>query len=231
MQNRNYAVELVNVTTRYPRSRDPALIDVSFKAPKESIVLITGPNGAGKTTLLQVILGFLKPLKGRIRVLGYDVPKHARLVRKSIGYLKQDFMKPKTETFRVREVVAMGLAPYKGLFQSISEEDEKAILDALRMVGAEDLLEKPFGILSGGQQQRVMLARVIVRKPKLILLDEPFSSIDKEGRAELARLIHSLRKKLGATAVIVSHDAKPLERYADLVVELRNGRIARVEMH
>ncbi len=229
MQNRSYAVELVNVTTRYPRSRDPALIDVSFKAPEGSIVLVTGPNGAGKTTLLQVILGFLKPLKGRVRVLGYEVPRHARLVRKFIGYLKQDFMKPKTETFRVKEVVAMGLAPYKGLFQSISEEDEKAIFDALRMVGAEDLVEKPFGILSGGQQQRVMLARVIVRKPKLILLDEPFSSIDREGRAELARIIYDMEKKLGATAVIVSHDVKPLEEYADLIVELRNGRIARVE--
>ncbi len=231
MQNRNYAVELINVTTRYPRSHDPALIDVSFKAPEESIVLVTGPNGAGKTTLLQVILGFLKPLKGRVRVLGYDMPGRARVVRKSIGYLKQDFMKPKTETFSVKEVVAMGLAPYKGLFQNISGEDEKAIFNALRMVGAEDLVDKPFGILSGGQQQRVMLARVIVRKPKLILLDEPFSSIDKEGRAELAKIIYNLKKELGATAVIVSHDVKPLEEYADLIIELRNGRIARVEIH
>lgn len=231
MENRNYAIELINVTTRYPRSRDPALIDVSFKAPRKSIVLVTGPNGAGKTTLLQVILGFLKPLKGRVYVLGYEMPRYARLVRKSIGYLKQDFMKPKNETFRVKEVVAMGLAPYKGLFESLSEEDEKAIIDALRIVGAEDLVEKPFGILSGGQQQKVMLARVIVRKPKLLLLDEPFSSIDRESRAELARLIHDLRRRLGATAVVVSHDTRPLEEYSDLIVELRNGRITRVETH
>ncbi len=231
MQSRNYTVELENVTTAYPRSKDPALINVTFKAPEETLVLVTGPNGAGKTTLLQVILGFLKPIKGRVRVLGYNIPREARVARRLIGYLKQDFMKPRTESFRVKQVVAMGLAPFKGLFQNLQSSDEVLIKNALKIVGAEDLIEKPFGALSGGQQQRVMLARVIVRRPKLILLDEPFSSIDREGRFELARVINDLRRELKATAIVVSHDMKPLEDYADLTIELRDGRVAGVDTH
>ena len=229
LQNREAAVELQDVTTAYPRSKDPALRSVTLRIPRGALALITGPNGAGKTTLLQVILGFLRPLRGRVFVLGHEIPGEALRVRRAVGYLKQDFMKPPTESFRVKQVVAMGLAPYKRPFENLTREEEERIREALRSVGMEGYEDRPLGTLSGGQQQRVMLARAIVRRPRLLLLDEPFSSVDKEGREEIARLIDRIRRSLGATVVVVSHDLSPIVGYASMLVELQDGMVRRVE--
>jgi len=217
------AVLLKNVTTAYPRSKDPALKNVSISIKKGSLSLVTGPNGAGKTTLLELILGFLRPLSGTVRVLGLEMPKHARKVRLMSSYLMQDFMKPPTETYTVKQVVSMGLAAFKGPVRPLSEREKELIKRAIKMVGLEGLEEKPIGILSGGQQQRAFLARVIVRQPKLILLDEPFSSLDREGRMEISMLINDIRKHLNSTVIVVSHDISPIIDYVDKVIEMKDG--------
>jgi len=222
------AVLLSNVSTAYPRSKNPALINVSLEVEYNTLTLITGPNGAGKTTLLELILGFLKPLTGVIRVLGFKMPKDSRKVRMLSGYLMQDFMKSPRETYTVMQVVSMGLAAYKGPLTPLNEKDLEAVRWAIKAVGLEGLEEKPIGILSGGQQQRAFLARVLVRKPKLILLDEPFSSLDPEGRKTISEIIDNVRRKLKSTVIVVSHDISPIIEYADKVVEMKSGRIVGV---
>ncbi len=221
------AVLLRNVTTAYPRSKDPALKNISISIEYGSLTLVTGPNGAGKTTLLELILGFLRPLKGMVRVLGFDMPKYARKVRLMSSYLMQDFMKPPNETYTVRQVVSMGFAPFKGPIRPLSKRERERVEWAIKIVGLEGLEEKPIGILSGGQQQRAFLARVVVRQPKLILLDEPFSSLDREGRLETSKLINDIRKRLNSTVIVVSHDTSPIINYVDKIVEMENGHVVR----
>lgn len=219
---------LNNVTTVYPRSKDPALRNVTLNIEKGALALVTGPNGSGKTTLLELILGFLRPLSGTVKVLGLEIPKHAKKVRLMTSYLMQDFMKPPTETYTVRQVVSMGLAAFKGPLEAFSKYEKKLIINAIETVGLSGLEDRPLGTLSGGQQQRAYLARVIVRQPKLILLDEPFSSLDQDGRIEISRLIDEIRRRLDSTVVVVSHDTAPILRYANKIIEMNNGRVVNI---
>jgi len=221
----NFAVYIENVSTSYPRSNDVALRNVSIKIPYKTITLVTGPNGAGKTTLLELILGFLKPLKGSIYVLGYPMPKNAMRVRRMCGYVMQNFMKPPDTPYTAFDVAIMGLAPYKPPFAKLTDSEYDYLNRLTKLLGVEDILYKPFGTLSGGQQQRIMLLRALLRKPRLLLLDEPFSCIDQESRPEFSRLIHRIRKTYGTTIIVVSHDIGPLLGYSDSIIKMSNGRV------
>ncbi len=221
----SFAVEAIHVSTAYPRSNDVALRDIYLRVPHGAIVLISGPNGAGKTTLLELILGFLRPLRGELYVLGLRMPENARYVRRRCGYVMQNFMKPPDTPYTAREVILMGLAPYKPPFFRLSRRDENLLRDLAEFLGVSGILDRPFGTLSGGQQQRIMLARALIRRPSILLLDEPFSSIDRGSRHEFSELIHSIREEWGTTILVVSHDVEPIERYADIFVEMREGRV------
>lgn len=221
----DYAVAIKNVSTSYPRSNDVALRDVSLDIAYGSITLITGPNGAGKTTLLELILGFLRPIKGKIFVLGKEMPKNAISVRRRCSYVMQNFMKPPNTPYTALNVVLMGLAPYKGPFGKLNVNEEKFLNELSKLLGVKNLLGKPFGTLSGGQQQRIMLLRALIRKPQLLLLDEPFSSIDRESREDFSRLIYDIRKRYKCTIIVVSHYTDPLIGYVDRTVVLRDGRV------
>jgi len=218
-----------NVFTAYPESKDAALKNISFKIPYQTITLITGPNGSGKTTLLELIIGFLKPLVGELYVLGYKMPKHARKVRLKTGYLPQDFMRSPSEPYTVLDVITMGLAPYLKPFNTIPKDIKKKISWVLRLTGLEGLEDTPVGQLSGGQQQRVMLARVLVRQPQLILLDEPFSSLDQSTRKEVSQLLKEIRDRYKTTIIVVSHVIEPIIDFADALIELREGSVVKEE--
>ncbi len=223
-------IKLSNVYVAYSGSGRPALIGVNLSIGEGVVVLITGPNGAGKTTLLETCLGLLKPIKGYVRLLGVDT--RSRLisrVRRLCGYLPQDFMRPPYESFKVKYVIAMGLASLKGAFEPLTVSDLEKIRRVARDFGIEELLDKPIGRLSGGQQQRVFLARVFVRSPKVLFLDEPFSSLDRESRRFVAEYVRRYVDEHRATALVVSHDTLPLNDFADMEVELVSGRVVRVD--
>jgi len=222
------AIKLVNVSTYYSGETKPAIRDISLEIRAGDLVLISGPNGAGKTTLLETILGLLKPKKGRILLLGHEIPKEASLVRKMCSYLPQDFMKPAGEPFSVKEVVAMGLSPIRPLGK-LNSADWEAVYDALEILGVKDLAERPFGRLSGGQQQKVMLARALIRKPKVLFLDEPFSSLDRESRAYLSEEVLPELVKKGTTVLLVSHDVTFKPSDCSMIVHMKDGVIVKVE--
>ena len=222
-----YAVELIDVSTYYYGEKRPAITDINLKIPVNTLSLVVGPNGAGKTTLLETILGLLKPRRGIVKVFGDDVAKRARFVRKMCSYLPQDFMRDSDEPFLVKDVVAMGIASNRDLGR-LGEEDWRMVYEALELVGMLEFSERPIGKLSGGQQQKVMLARALIRRPKLLLLDEPFSSLDRDSRRSISENLLPSLVKGGCTVIMVSHDLTFRPAVCDLVVRMESGRIVEV---
>jgi len=222
-----YAVELIDVSTYYYGEKRPAIRNISLKIPANTLSLVAGPNGAGKTTLLETILGLLKPKRGTVKIFGHDMRRKAQLIRRMCSYLPQDFMKDSDEPFLVKDVVAMGIASNRD-FGKLEEEDWRMVYEALELVGMLKFSERPIGKLSGGQQQKVMLARALVRKPKLLLLDEPFSSLDKDSRRSISESLLPYLVKNGCTVIMVSHDLTFRPAVCDLVIRMESGRIVEV---
>ncbi|RLG39888.1 MAG: metal ABC transporter ATP-binding protein [Thermoproteota archaeon] len=223
-----HAIRLIKVSTYYSGETKPAIRDITLEFKEGDLALISGPNGSGKTTLLETILGLLKPKTGKVFLLGYEVPKMAALARKQCGYLPQDFMKPAGEPFSVKEVVAMGLSSIRPLGK-LSLEDWDSVYEVLELLGIRDLANRPFGRLSGGQQQKVMLARALVRKPRVLLLDEPFSALDRESRAYLSEEIIPELVRRGTTVLLVSHDTTFRPPNCSKTIYMRDGIVVRVE--
>ena len=161
---------------------------------------IIGPNGGGKTTLLKIILGLLKPDKGDVLVFNKK-PKGARDL---IGYVPQFLEIDLDCPVNVLDIVLMGILNRKKIFQKYNAEDFGLAKEALDFVDLWDLKNKQIGELSGGQRQRVYIARALIRKPKLLILDEPTASIDEKSEREFWELLKEINKT--AAIIIVSHD-------------------------
>ena len=174
--------------------RDDRIIleNVNLTVNRGDFVAITGPNGGGKTTLLRIILGLLKPTAGKVEFSGK---------RQSIGYLPQKNMIDSQFPLCVNEVIKSGLLGLKGL--SDYDKDSK-VKETLRQIELSDLGDRPIGRLSGGQLQRVLLGRAIIADPKLLVLDEPLSYIDKHFESHIYRLIAEIAPH--CTILLVSHE-------------------------
>jgi len=112
-----------------------------------------------------------------------------------------------------------------GFLHHPEERDKKSALDAMKMLGIEELADRPMGKLSGGQQQKVMLARALAKNPKILLLDEPFSNMDPDSRGQIPALITKLHKEKGLTTLIVTHDIHHMLDSCNRVIVVSNGRI------
>lgn len=171
---------------------------VSFSVSPRTFLAILGPNGAGKSTLLKVLVGLIRPTEGDVRIFG-ESPETGR---RYIGYVPQYVQFDATFPIMVSDVVAMGR--YKGMLRRYTEEDRQAVREALDLTGIAHLRERQIGALSGGERQRMLLARALVRDPKILLLDEPTASIDPEGEKAFYALLEKLRRTM--TIVMVTHD-------------------------
>lgn len=203
-------LEIEGLSVRYGNLL--ALEGVNLRLEAGEVVGLTGPNGGGKTTLLRAILGLI-PYRGRVHVLGLP----PRAARRFVGYLPQRGAWSCDFPLSTLEVVLMGRWGRRGLRWGWSPDDRRAARRALRMVGMEELADRPFHTLSGGQKQRALLARALVNEPRLLLLDEPTSHVDQATHRAIQELLDGLR---GRTAVLmVSHDRGSLER-CDRVLRL-----------
>ncbi len=176
-----------------------ALEDVNFRVKKGDFVSIVGPNGGGKTTLIKLMLGLLKPARGKIHVFG-EQPEH---VRTRIGYMPQSTQLDPDFPISVVNVALMGCL-HKKISGYYSKQEKQATQATLEEVGILNLAGRPFSELSGGQRQRVLIARALVCKPDILLLDEPTANVDAEVEEKLHRILRKLNERM--TIIVATHD-------------------------
>lgn len=187
------------------------LENVDLSVYQHDFLGIIGPNGGGKTTLLKVILGLMKPTRGKVTVLG-TTPERGR---RSVGYVPQYSLFERDFPVSVWDVVLMGRVGRAGHMRRYSAEDKRAAADALATVEMLDFKGRQIGKLSGGQQQRVFIARALVTEPKLLLLDEPTASVDVPMMEEFYELLNRLKERMAI--VLVTHDLSAISVYVDTV--------------
>lgn len=196
-----------------------AIFDINLDVYQHDFLGICGPNGSGKSTLLKSIVGAVKPFRGKIRLFDRDVVKNQqREIQNRISYLPQIELIDRNFPALVKDVVGMGLYSQKGFFSSLTREDKQQITDALEIVGLERLMERPIGHLSGGQQQKVKIARALVNKPDILLIDEPFTSLDFKVIKNLADLLAEIHRKTNITIVMVSHSLEIIREHCNRVI-------------
>lgn len=192
------AVKVEDLSFRY--GTELVLDQVNFEIARGDFVGIIGPNGGGKTTLLRILMGFLSPTHGSVKILG-TAPKKAIA---SIGYVPQRLPFDSQFPISVMEVVLTGrlsLLPWYGCYRA---SDREAAANALARVDLSTHKNAPFGSLSGGQAQRALIARAIVSKPQILLLDEPTASVDVRAQMTIYEILKSLKSEM--TILMVTHD-------------------------
>lgn len=202
------------------------LEDLSFEVQAGNFFIIIGPNGSGKTTLLKMLVGLLPLKAGRIQLLSEDLSDYtaAGLARR-IAYVPQNV--PVEFPFSVTQVVLMGRSPHLGLLGFEGEADLELAHDAMTFTDVAHLAERRLDQLSGGEQQRVFIARAICQQPRIMLLDEPTAALDLSHQVRLMDLMERLKAEQGMTVVMVSHDLNMAAMYADRLLLLSKGTIAR----
>ncbi|MEM1612662.1 MAG: ABC transporter ATP-binding protein [Desulfurococcaceae archaeon] len=222
-------VKFINTYVSYSGSDKPAIIDINIEVKPGRIHVIKGPNGSGKTTLIEASIGLLKPIKGKVLLFNVDT-RSRRVIeaRKMCSYVPQNFMRPPHEHYSARYVALMGVLHSGSNGNALISEKERELIHYAEIFGIADQLDKPIGNLSGGQQQKVFIIRAFLRKPRLLLLDEPFSSLDTESVDKLLELVWKYVKGVGASALISSHLSRELDSYADSMVFLEHGRVKKI---
>jgi zinc/manganese transport system ATP-binding protein len=220
------ALELEGAAVRIGRRTVWSEVSMSIRAGE--FVALLGANGAGKSTLLKAALGTLPLSAGRISVLG-GPPGGAGA---GIGYLPQRRSFPAGTRLRGVDVVRLGLdgdrwglpLPLAWGRAAVRARAARArVAEAIELVGATAYARRPIGELSGGEQQRLLIAQALVRRPRLLLLDEPLDSLDLPNQGAVAALVAEVCRRAGVAALLVAHDVNPLLPYLDRVVYLAAG--------
>ena len=210
------AVRFDGVTKRF--GEITAIDDVSLLVRRGELMTLLGPSGCGKTTLLSLVAGFLIPDRGEIAIDGRgvtDLPTH----RREIGIMFQNYAL--FPHMNVAANVGYGLK----MRRTPKPEIARRVADALALVKLAGLEDRRPRQLSGGQQQRVALARALVIRPKVLLLDEPFSALDRNLRASMQVEIKEIQRKLGVTTIFVTHDQSEALSLSDRIAVIAEGRI------
>jgi zinc transport system ATP-binding protein len=206
-------VEVKNLYFKY--DKEWVLEDINFSLEENKFMAIIGPNGGGKTTLLKLILGFLKPTKGDIKIYSLP-PKKASYM---IGYVPQHTNFSLDIPITVFDIVLQGRLKKNKFFYS--KKDKQIALKTLERLNILNLKDRKIKDLSGGQRQKVLIARALVSEPKIIIMDEPTSAIDIKGQKEILDLI----EKINITRIVVSHDIKILLRNVDKIAYIHKKAI------
>jgi zinc/manganese transport system ATP-binding protein len=185
------------------------------------LVAVLGPSGSGKTTLLRAILGLERLSGGSIRALGTEV--HARGNRR-IGYVPQQRPLPPETALRARDLIALGVSGHRFGFPLPRRGDRARVDELVDAVGARDYADRPVGMLSGGEQQRLRIGQALADEPRLLLCDEPLTSLDLANQQAVVRLIDRHRRETGAGVLLVTHDINPVLDRVDRILYLAAGR-------
>lgn len=216
------AVEIKSLSFSY--TENEILKNLSFSISEGEFFVIIGPNGSGKTTLMKTIAGILKPKKGELRIFDRPLKDYTRKdLAKTIALVPQmgglDF------PFTVTELVLMGRSPHLSMLGFEQEKDLEIADKAMTLTGVDHLAHRKIDQLSGGECQRVFIARAICQEPKIILLDEPTASLDIAHQVKVMDLMEKLKKEIGFTVIVVSHDVNLAAMYSDRLLLLKAGEI------
>ena len=195
------------------------LRDISFQVQTGDYLGIVGPNGSGKSTLIRAMLGLVPVTSGAVRVLGQPLSLFSDWQK--IGYLPQhlNFANPHFPA-TVEEIVRLGFIGKNGPKRRIDNRETAQLEEILTRMGIIELRHQLIGHLSGGQQQRALLARALVGRPALLLLDEPTTALDPETREDFYAIVKELNRDLGTAIILITHDTWNIGQYAKRFVYL-----------
>jgi len=212
-------VQVQSLSKHYGAVR--AVDDVSFDIRAGEFLTLLGPSGSGKTTLLMMVAGFTRPTQGSIRISAQEIvhlPPHKR----NIGMVFQNYALFPHMT--VGENIAYPLR-LRRIGRSETEDRVRRVLDLVQLAGYDS---RRIGELSGGQRQRIALARAIVFEPRILLMDEPLSALDKQLRETMQIEIRKLHDRLGMTTISVTHDQREALTMSDRIAVFQRGRLAQI---
>jgi len=222
-------ISIENLTKRFPvgEGEFTALSDINLSFKKGEFTGVVGPSGSGKTTLLNIMGSLDSPSEGKAIVMGKNISElshkeSAKLRNKHIGFIFQVYnLLP---VYTVFENVEFAL-----ILQNISSSDrKKAVMDALEWVGLEDMANKKPAKLSGGEGQRVAIARAMVKRPEILLADEPTANLDAKNAHAIIQTMKRLNEELKTTFLFSTHDEKVMG-YMRRIIHLEDGRVAKDE--
>lgn len=222
--NENIAIELKDVHKSFREGRDEILKGISIQFPKGKLTYILGSSGTGKSVTLKHILGLLTPDTGTVNVLGTDLStldlNQLITLREKFGMVFQN--SALFDDMTVFENVAFPLREHSKMSEAEIEKEVVQILDLLGMKGPYDKYPSE---ISGGMRKRVGIARAMIRKPEILLYDEPTTGLDPLTRMTVDELIEKLKREFSLTSVVISHDIPSALRLADQIVFLDKGKV------
>ncbi len=209
------AIDVLHLTKIYNTTR--AVDDISFSIPRGSVTGLLGGNGAGKTTTIAMIMGLVLPTAGRVQVLGHPMPAQSAHVLGRINFESPYVDMPGRLTVRQNLNVF-------GRLYTVTDLSER-IAELARDLDLTEFLDRPSRKLSAGQKTRVALAKALVNRPELLLLDEPTASLDPDTADWIRSHLEDYRRQYGATILLASHNMLEVERLCDRVIIMKRGRI------
>ena len=215
-------VNIISLNKTYPNQSAPVLKDFSLSINDGEMVALLGPSGSGKSTLLKLITGIERPDSGDIQFDGSSILNVDPNIRGAVLMFQKSYLFP---FLTVEDNIGFGLKVQGASSQTIRAE-VKRMLDLIGLPGIE---KRKVGQLSGGEGQRVALVRALVTNPKLLLLDEPLSSLDTEVRMNLQEAIRVIQRELGVTTIFVTHDLGEAMAMSDRMALLLNGEIVALD--
>ncbi|MDV4341678.1 ABC transporter ATP-binding protein [Methanoculleus sp. YWC-01] len=195
--------------------------DITFDLRPHQVLAILGPNGVGKTTLLKCMNTILRPKAGSVLIEGADLLTADRMeIARKVGYVPQRCEAGRMTVF---DAVLLGRRPHIGW--DVTEVDIRIVEAAIRMLSLEDLKLRYIDEMSGGELQKVSIARALVQEPRVLLLDEPTSSLDLKNQLEILGIVRQVTTEHNVAAVMTMHDLNMALRYADRFILLKDGVI------
>ena len=214
-------IEVKDLSFSYGRGTPEILKRIAFSAPEGTITAILGNNGVGKSTLLKCLNRILKPQRGEILLDGTDAQTLSdQELAQRIAYVPQSLTRTDTTVY---DMVLLGRKPY--IRWDITQHDHKIVRGALRRLQLEDKMLRSISTLSGGEAQKVILARALAQEPRVLLLDEPTSSLDPNNPHAVLRLVRHITAEKGLSTICVVHDLNLAVRYCDRFLFLRDGEV------